>query len=75
MDDRLAALHLDTAVWSFGSQLDEAIREATEPEKRGKKSKPLTAAQRYHRTMTVLEKWLGVKGLKKYKDPAQARKR
>lgn len=72
--DGLAAYHLDSAVQTFGSELDEALRQAVEPQKQGrKKAKPLTPAQQHHRTMDVLERWLGITGLKKYRDPALGR--
>lgn len=68
--DGLAAYHLDAAVWTFGSELDQALEEAVQPEKHGRKTKPLTPAQQRHRITEVLEKWLGIQGLKKYRDPA-----
>ncbi len=70
VDDQLAALHLDAAVWRFGTELEEALNQEMNPPRQGKRSKPLTPAQQHVRAMDVLEKWLGVSGLKKYKDPA-----
>lgn len=70
VDDKLAAYHFDVAVWTFGTELDEAIRQATEPQKQGRKTKALSPSQIYTKTMGVLEKWLGVEGLKKFRDPA-----
>lgn len=70
IDDGLAAFHFDNAVWMFGSELDEALRQATEPRKQGKKLKPLTEAQKHHAVSTVLEKWLGITGIKNFRDPA-----
>lgn len=69
-DDGLAAYHFDSAVWTFGTEVDEALRQAVEPRKTGRKTKPLSEAQQRHAVATVLEKWLGVTGLKRYKDPA-----
>lgn len=74
--DGLAAFHLDAAIWSFGSELDAALDEAVNPPQKGRsKVKPLSPAQQHLRTMAVLEKWLGVTGLKKYRDPAIRGKR
>lgn len=70
VDDGLAAYHLDFAIWTFGTELDAAIQQAVEPKKQGSKTKPLSPAQQHHKTMDVLQKWLGVTGLKKYRDPA-----
>lgn len=70
-DDGLAAYHLDECIWMFGRELDNALEKALQPERQGRKTKPLTPAQQHLRTMDVLEKWLGIKGLKQYRDPAR----
>lgn len=70
--DLLAAFHFDAAVWTFGSELDEELRAAMEPTT-GRRGKPLTAGQQYNAAMAVLERWLGIPGLKKYRDPAAGR--
>lgn len=72
-DDGLAAFHIDSAVHTFGTELDEALRQAVEPQKQGRKVKPLSPAQQHARTMEVLERWLGISGLKKYRDPLAGR--
>lgn len=68
--DGVPAFHLDYQVWNFGTSLDAALQEAVEPKKQGKKSKALTTPQKRHALATVLEKWLGVSGIKRYRDPA-----
>ena len=69
-DDGLTAYHLDSAVWAFGTELDAALKQAVDPPRKGKNSKPPSPAQQHQNAMRVLEKWLGVKGLVRYRDPA-----
>lgn len=69
-DDGLAAFHFDSAVWQFGVELDAALDDAVKPHKQGKKVKELTPAQQRDAISRVMEKWLGVKGIRKFRDPA-----
>lgn len=64
--DPLAALHFDRAVVTFGQALDHALDKAVTPKKKGKK---LSEAQRNYKIATELEKWLGITGIKRFRDP------
>lgn len=66
LPDKVAAYHLDRAVMHFGTQLDEALEKATE---QGKRKKPLSAAMRNQKIQETLNRWLGTKEKKRYRDP------
>lgn len=67
-DNRLVdSYFLDRAVMAFGTELEEALRQATA---QGKRKKPMSDAQRIARTQEVMRRWLGEDVVKqRFRDP------
>jgi hypothetical protein len=56
-------------VVTFGQALDSALDRAVTP----KKGKKMSEAQRNYKIATELGKWLGIKDIKRFRDPMTSR--
>jgi len=56
----------------FGQAVERAITEATA---QGTRKKPLTDAQRNQKINEVMQRWLGIAPVKRYRDPMEGQRK